>query len=223
MQSVQTFYQVTHPDHKTEYIRRGSQFVKQILNGLDVPDRFHEAAEALIHTGNWNRHDDYEEITTKRLARSFSVFTGSSFKKVLQRLVKNLPKFYEWMRETETPLFLIRSGSLPKSPTQFKFPYYKQIKELMELPLETPQQEIRKRADKLCQEIKMRPEETQAKRSPRERSVESITDSAIRLLELKTETHSASIIATELLGSIERISKNPELIKTILRMASNVN
>ena len=187
------------------YTRRNMAIFAMLLNGIGIPDKFHEFIEAVFVSGNWDDVETFEQITLKRMARNLSSLSNSVFETVYNRLKKNGPAFFKWQDEQGLEIILSvreREPNSLKSKVKYSFPYYPIIVRLFSLDKSLNQKEIRKMVEDVCKTL---PRVQKPKRQTRKRRPEALADSAIRILqELKESTTSEIEFATELELAFER-------------------
>jgi len=162
--------------------RRNMAIFDMLLNGLGIPDKFHEFIRAVFVSGNWSRHQGWEEITYKRLARNVSSFSDQVFTTVYNRIKKNAPEFLKWQEQNNLELishesFRDEGGRWPK--VRYAFPYYPTVEKLFSLDKSTSQKEIRTMVEAIC---KTMPRVEKPRRAKRTRTTGNDVQSVIQHL-----------------------------------------
>ena len=133
----------------TSVSRRSLGIFAMWLTGRGVPERFHDLILALFITGNWDRNDGSEVITTWRLARSISPGedNNKSIQRVYNKFKKQIPDYFDW-QFTQTQEIIHREiiNDIPgnhRPKSLYSFPDYKLIVRLWNLPQDLSQRAIR--------------------------------------------------------------------------------
>lgn len=162
--------------------RRNMAIFDMLLNGLGIPDKFHEFVRAVFISGNWQRHQGWEEIPYKRLARNVSSLSDQVFTTVYNRIKKNAPEFFKWQEQKKLDLishesFKDEGGRWPK--VRYAFPHYPTVAKLFSLDKSTNQKEIRKMVDTIC---KTMPRVEKTPRTKKVRTTETAVQSVVQHL-----------------------------------------
>lgn len=202
-------FKLIHGQDTIDYTRRNMAIFAMLLNGLKIPDKFHEFVTAIFLSGNWDQHSGMEELSYKRLARNLSSLSDAVYDAVYNRIKKNAPAFLAWQEEKHLDLILHESFTDPSKRwprVRYGFPHYAKIARLFSLDKSLSQKEIRKMVEDVC---KAMPRVERPKRAQRSRSAESLAESVVRAIEtLKMSTASDSEFLAELELAIERRGLN---------------
>src|SRR5688572_21789073 len=129
------------------------------MTGLGIPEPYQEFVIAVLVSGNWEETDE-EEITLKRMARAISPGTDSdqSIKRAYERLKKSSIQYFKW-QETQTfaPIPKEVSGKGRYTRARYKFPHYKLLADLFDLPKHLPQKQIRAEVSKALGNLALPP------------------------------------------------------------------
>lgn len=186
-------FKLIHGQDTIDYTRRNMAIFAMLLNGLGIPDKFHEFVTAIFLSGNWDQHSDMEEIPYKRLARNLSSLSNTVYETVYNRIKKNAPAFLKWQEENKLDLITHESFRDPEKRwprTKYGFPHYSKVAQLFSLDKSISQKEIRKMVDDTC---KAMPRVTRAKRAPRRRTKESLRESAAKAIQAIKDASSSTV------------------------------
>lgn len=179
---VSSTFKLIQASDAVEISRRNVGVLTMLLNSLEIPDKFHEFIIGIFVSGNWNRHQGWEEITYKRLARNLSSVSNQVFTTVYNRIKKNAPEFLKWQEQNNLELishesFKDEGGRWPK--VRYAFPHYPTIVKLFSLDKSTSQKEIRTMIETICKNI---PRVKKAQRAKKTRTTRNDVQSVIQNL-----------------------------------------
>lgn len=175
-------FKLIHGAESVDSTKRNMAIFAMLLNGLGIPDKFHEFITAVFLSGNWEEVKGYEQMTLKRMARNLSSLSNSVFETVYNRLKKNGPAFLQWQEEKGLEVILAVKDREPnslKTRVKYAFPYYPHIVRLFSLDKSVTQKEIRRMVEDTCKAL---PRVQSKKREVRKRRPESYLSSGVSAL-----------------------------------------
>lgn len=187
----------------------------QILGNIGVPVKFYECVKALYVTGNWSEIKDFEAIPIKRMARNMSAKEGVNFKRAYERISRNLPKFFAWQEQEQIAFFTVQKTG-QQQPNKYKFNYYKEVQEIMEMDVSTYQVEISRLTAKLADKI--RSHKLEVKERPKRAKPEYTKTLKIAHLWAETAPQMGSVDFTiNLVSSFDSTTLEPSNILEVAR------
>lgn len=173
--------------------RRNMAIFAMVMNSLDLPDSLHEFAYAVFEAGNWDKTDEYDEISIMRMAKACTSDAVTQHK-LYNRLKQKSPKFFEWQEKKSFTLIerivLHEHTTHHKTKAKYKFTLYKKIESLFLIPLGTSSAAIKRSVAKALKDL---PTVEPVSRRSRRKRPETTAKAAVRGV---LETY-------ELTGSIE--------------------
>lgn len=180
--------------------RRNVGIFAMWLSGIGIPEAFHEFVTAVFVAGNWDETEE-DEITLKRMARAISPGTDAdrSIIRAFERLKKVSPKYYEWQsRQTFEAIPREVTGQKRGTRTKYKFPHFKLLSDLFNLPESFTQKQIRAEVSKSLGNLALPPpKERQKKQRKPESAAAACARAAGEVLSLTASTVEAGLLIAE--------------------------
>jgi len=142
------------------------------LSGLGIPEAFHEFVTAVFVAGNWDETKE-DEITLKRMARAISPGTDidRSLIRAYDRLKRSSLKFFQWQSEQEFEIIPREVVGIKKGTrARYKFPHFKLLTYLFNLPESFTQKRIRAEVSKSLGNLELPPPKPRQKKQRRPES-----------------------------------------------------
>lgn len=197
--------------------RRNIGIFAMWLTGLGIPESFHEFVTTIFVTGNWS-DTEVDEITFKRMARAISPGTDieESIRRTYERLKKASVRFFEW--QSQQPIEIIPREVINqnrKTVCLYKFPHYKLIIKLFNLPENLSQRQVRAEVAKALGDLMLPPPKPRKKR---QRKPEAVAASNARTVEELLTLTPSILNAGFLLSEAWRASLGDETVDEIKKV-----
>lgn len=190
------------------------------MTGLGIPEAFQEFVVAILVSGNWAEVEE-DEITLKRMARAISPGTDAdrSILRAYERLKKTSPAFYEWQGQQKFEIIpRTVTGTKRATKSTYRFPHYKLLQQLFDLPPKLTQKQIRAEVSKALGDLCLPPPKP---RERKKRRPESVAASNARTLEELVALTSSPTEAGLHLSEAWRASLGDAVVEEIIRSLSN--
>jgi hypothetical protein len=208
-----------------ELSRRNMAIFDMWLNGLGIPDVFQEVVSAIFVAGNWDRHEELEEITQKRLARALSPMADEPFHKVFNRLKKKIPEFFNWQEEKDFVIIYrekIQSYQTNgKVKVRYGFPHYAPLMKLFLIDPNASQRDIRTKVEEECKRVvslKIRKDEKAQKIRDQKSWARSVAKAVKGLRESSADFNNFIVELHEILEKDVEIAEKHLIITQLLNL-----